>query len=85
MPAAEQYEAKAAPVFPLEVPRQNFILFCSRSETALAANLSLYEPEGLTISSLKYKFLSPAAGPSLLDLTKGVPPSPIVILQLSSI
>ena len=36
----------------------------------------VYEPDGLVISSLKYRFSNPRAGPMARDFTTGVFPSP---------
>src|SRR5215470_4746985 len=77
-PAAAQYAASAAPVLPLDVARQRRRSVASKCDTAAAAKRSLYEPEGLTVSSLKYRFFKPAAGPMERDWISGVLPSPSV-------
>src|SRR5262245_61111828 len=75
-PAAAQYAASEAPVFPLDVATQRRLLFATMCEIAAAAKRSLYDPVGLTYSSLKYSFSSPSRAPSRRDRTSGVPPSP---------
>src|SRR5690606_29338797 len=62
-PARAQYAARAEPVFPLDVARHTFASWWSKWDTAAAANLSLYEPDGLVFSNLKYKFSIPYALP----------------------
>src|SRR5215831_15836613 len=75
-PAAAQYAASAAPVLPLDVARQCRRPVARKCETAAAAKRSLYEPDGLTVSSLKYRFLRPAEGPIERERIRGVLPSP---------
>src|SRR5438128_410412 len=75
-PAAAQYAASAAPVLPLDVARQRRRPVARRCETAAAAKRSLYEPDGLTVSSLKYRSFKPADGPIERERSSGVFPSP---------
>src|SRR5436305_8144815 len=75
-PAAAQYAASAAPVLPLDVARQRCRPVARRCETAAAAKRSLYEPDGLTVSSLKNRFFRPADGPIERERISGVLPSP---------
>src|SRR5262249_52966641 len=74
--AAAQYAASAAPVLPLDVAMQRRRPIARRCETAAAAKRSLYEPDGLTDSSLKYRFFRPTDGPIERDRSSGVSPSP---------
>src|SRR5438094_10358635 len=74
--AAAQYAASAAPVLPLDVAMQRRRPVACRCETAAAAKRSLYEPVGLTVSSLKYKSFRPADGPIERERISGVLPSP---------
>src|SRR5690349_10488904 len=83
IPAAAQYAASAAPVFPLEVAMQCRLPLASMSATAAAAKRSLYEPVGLLPSSLKNSSVAPAAGPMRRERTSGVSPSPSVMRHAS--
>ena len=79
IPATAQYAASDAPVLPLEVATHIVLPRARMSATAAAANRSLYEPVGLTDSSLNHSSDSPHFGPIATDFTSGVFPSPRVI------
>src|SRR5690606_4666983 len=75
--ATALYAAKAAPVLPLEVAKQNPLPCSCIRDSANAANRSLYEPEGFRFSNLKKRLSSPIVDPIFLERTNGVSPSPM--------
>ena len=62
---------------------------CDPDSTALATAknipLSLKDPVGFNVSSLKYNSFNPSSGPKRLDLIKGVEPSPKDFLEVAAV
>ncbi|MBA7538651.1 hypothetical protein ES705_30928 [subsurface metagenome] len=73
--ATAAYAAVAAPAFPLDAVITPWTPFSIAFEIATEVGLSLNEPEGFLVSSLKNNFSAIKSPKSILLLTSGVFPS----------